>query len=326
MTEFRFAHPYILLLYLPAALLLARWLIGRRRAVQPVMRYSDTRVLSGLPTGLRVRLRRLPDALRLLAWLLLIAALARPQWGERIEQIRGDGIDIVLALDISSSMITPDFDPNRLEAAKQVMQEFVSGREFDRIGLVIFAEDAFYRAPLTLDYNLLLEQLESIVLAFELGIGESTAIGIGIASSANMLRESDSESRIIILLTDGANNAGDIDPITAADAARAFDIRIYTIGVGLPGAPVSADRRNSFDLDEPTLRRIAEITDGRYYNAQDLADLRDIYAEIDQLERSTFEREIQVIWVDQGFWLLGMALILLITERILRQTLFQTIP
>ena len=322
MPEFdlRFAHPYAFLLLIPTLLLLLRWQRGRGRAAPPVMRYSDTRLLGGLPMGLRVRLRRLPDVLRLLAWVLLLVALARPQAGTSREIIRGQGIDMVMTLDISNSMGIPDFDPSRLEAAKSVISDFIRGREFDRIGLVVFGEQAFYQAPPTLDYDVLLAALDEVQLASALGLGERTAIGLGLASSANMLRQSDAPSKVIVLLTDGENNTGSVDPILAAEAAQAFGIRIYTIGIGTTG-------RNLPDtLDEDLLRQIASIGNGAYYNALDALDLQDIYDEIDQLERIDLDRVALVRWQDQAGGFLLAALLLLLLGRILRHTIFQTIP
>lgn len=179
-----------------------------------------------------MRFRRVPDALRLLAWLLLVMALARPQSGQTQEIIRGQGIDIVLALDISGSMAALDFAPqNRLEAAKGVIADFIARREFDRTGLVVFAQDAFQQTPPTLDYPALLRSLDEVQLA-DLGLTDGTAIGLGLAAAGNMLRQSMAASRVIILLTDGANNAGGVGPLTVAEAVAALGTRVYTIGMG----------------------------------------------------------------------------------------------
>ncbi|MCU0511884.1 MAG: VWA domain-containing protein [Anaerolineae bacterium] len=319
MSDFRFAFPLAFLLLLPAAFVLVRQWQGRWRAAPAVLRYSDTRLLRGLSAGSRLRLRRLPDALRLLAWLCLVVALARPQAGAAREILRGQGIDMVLAVDISDSMGTGDFAPyTRLDAAKQVLDAFIAGRSYDRIGLVVFAEAALYRAPPTLDYPLLRRILGDIAYASSIGLSNRTAIGVGLAAAASMLRESTAPSRVIIVLTDGANNAGLIDPLSAAQAAHALGIRVYTIGMGAPG-PAS-------DLDEDALRAVALAADGRYFNALQWQDLQTIYAEIDRLERSGVERLVTVRWQEQAApWLLA-ALALLLLERGLRRTLFQTIP
>lgn len=318
---FRFAHPLALLLLLaPLAIVLALRTSAWRPLEIPLMRYSDVRLVEGLQAGWRVRLRRVPDILRVLAWVLLVFALARPQGGRSQEVIRGQGVDIVLALDISQSMSNPDFAPqNRLEAAKSVIADFVGGRVFDRIGLVVFAEDAFHQTPPTLDYNALLRALNEVKLASDLGMGGETAIGMGLASSANMLRNSTAASRVIILLTDGANTVGELDPITAAEVVAALGIRVYTIGMVSPDAAQEA-------VDEETLQNIASIGSGRYFRAEDLADLQAVYAQIDSLERSDVERQVFVQWQEQGGVLLMGAFIFLVSERALRHTVLQTIP
>ena len=332
MFEFRFLNPLAFLLFVPAIYFLIRWLRDQSTNIPSVLRYSDTRLMQGLPQGIRVRLRRIPDILRFAAWLCLVIALARPQSGSGQEVVISEGVDIIMVIDISRSMSSPDFNPmTRLDAAKVVIEEFINGREFDRIGLVAFAQDAYQQAPPTLDYGVLLELLRDIRLAAELGLpADRTAIGEGIASGANMLRTSESPSRVIILLTDGANNSGLIDPLTAAEAARALGIRIYTIGMGNPAAAIAEDgTQRQFiegELDEITLVSIARITNGRYYNAADLFDLQAIYEEINELETVRVERQITVRWQDVAWGWLNAALILLILERILRHTIFQTIP
>ncbi|MGB1287723.1 MAG: VWA domain-containing protein [Aggregatilineales bacterium] len=316
---FRFAHPYVLVLLIPALLILLFWMRGRFRSAPPVLRYSDTRLLSGLPVSLRLQLRRLPDVLRLLAWILLLVGLARPQSGTALESIRGRGVDMVMVLDISDSMGTPDFTPfSRLDAAKTVLDDFVSGRDFDRIGLVIFAEEAFYRVPPTLDMNLFKRSLADVSFAGDIGLSNRTAIGSGLASAANMLRESDAPSRVIILLTDGTNNVGTIDPLSATDAATTFGIRIYTIGMG--------SRAENSDLDEDTLRQIAGRAGGRYFHAAQLDELSAIYEDIDRLETRQNTRILRIRWQDMGWSLLIVSFGLLLIERFLRHSIFQTIP
>jgi Ca-activated chloride channel family protein len=297
------------------------------------MRYSDLRLMDGLASGWRARFHRLPDILRLLAWLILIIALARPQGGRTQQIIRGQGVDIVLVLDISGSMAALDFAPqNRLDAAKSVISDFVLGRDFDRIGLVAFARDAFQQTPPTLDYSTLVKSLDALELATVLEVDDGTAIGLGIASAGNMLRSSDTVSKIIILLTDGANNSGSIGPVTAAQAVATFGIRVYTIGMGKTGlVPVPVgDTGNTqlveSDLDEPTLQTISQSTNGKYFRAQDIVDLQAIYAEIDRLERSDIERQNFINWQEQSEGFLWGSIILLILERLLRHTIFQTFP
>ncbi|MEO0597843.1 MAG: VWA domain-containing protein, partial [Chloroflexota bacterium] len=285
MDEFRFAFVPAFVLFLPAVVLIIRWWIRENNDLPPVLQYSDTRLLAGLPASVRVQLRRLPDFLLLIAWSLLVIGLARPQAGDGEETIRGEGLSIVLALDISDSMATSDFNGlTRFDAAKDVIQDFIDGRSFDRIGLVVFAEDAFYQAPPTTDYALLSEIVADSQLAADINLSNRTAIGQGIASATNMLRDSTSPSKVIILITDGANNAGDVDPISAALAADAFEVRVYTIGIG------GTDLGDA--LDEPTLRQIANITDGRYFNALSLPDLQNVYEQIDRLEQAPVERRL----------------------------------
>lgn len=329
---FRFAHPAALLLLLLPVMAGVLILVGRWRESHAVLNYPDMRLLGGLPVSWRARFRRLPDALRLLAWLLLALGLARPQSGQTQEIIRGQGIDIVLSLDISGSMDALDFAPqNRLEAAKSVISSFIAGREFDRIGLVVFAQDSFQQTPPTLDYAALLRSLEEIQLAPDLGLPDGTAIGLGIASAANMLRQSAAASRVIILLTDGTNNAGGIGPLTAAQAVAAFGIRVYTIGMGKTGlVPVPDDTGGTAmvesDLDETTLQAIADATGGRYFRAEDPDRLQRIYDQINALERSDVTRQVYVNWQEQAGLLLAAALAALVIERILRHSTFQTVP
>jgi Ca-activated chloride channel family protein len=320
---FRFAHPVAFVILLLAVVVVVYMVRRGWRLDQPVMRYSDVRLVNGIAPGWRVRFRRMPDIMRLIAWVLLVVALARPQSGRGQEVIRGQGLDIVLTLDISGSMESLDFAPQtRLDAAKAVISNFISGREFDRIGLVVFAREAFHQAPPTLDYNVLQRLLAEVRLASELDLEDGTAIGQGIASSANMMRTSTALSKVIILLTDGANNAGSVDPMTAAQAVASLGIRVYTIGMGR--ADFAAAQGD--EIDEATLQEIATTTDGRYFRAEDLESLQQIYDQINSLERSEVERQVFVQWQEQAGFLMIGALILLLTERILRHTVFQSVP
>jgi Ca-activated chloride channel family protein len=265
-------------------------------------------------------------------WTVLVLALARPQSGRQQEVIRGQGLDIVLALDISSSMNALDFEPqNRLEAAKNVIADFIRGREFDRVGLVVFAEDAYHHVPPTLDYDLLVDMLSEVKLSTEYGLQSATAIGTGIASAANMLRSSDSPSKVIILLTDGVNNAEGVSPIEAAKAAAALDMRVYTIGMGRLGLVQQPSGNGGFqlvesELDEATLQAIAEISDGLYFRAENYAGLQQTYDQIDALERSDIERQIFVRWQERAFPFILVAMAALVLERVLRYTVLQVIP
>ena len=294
MSTFRLAAPWWLV-----ALPLLAWLALRLRGrPQPALRHGAAAHLAPTRRGLRARLAGLIPWLRLAALALLLLALARPQTGSSRRSVTGDGVDIALALDISGSMAALDFQPdNRLEAARGVIQAFIEARPFDRLGLVVFASDAFKQAPLTVDHAVLQRQLEQVRLASELNLQDGTAIGQGLAAAADLLTRSQAKGRAIILLTDGVNNAGDIDPLTAAEAAQALGIRVYTIGAGKPGRvpfPVPGFFGNEVqyiesELDEQLLSDVAERTGGRYFRAQDAEGLARIYGEIDRLEKSRYE-------------------------------------
>ncbi len=326
----RLAHPAALLLLIVPILY---YVIARQ--VNPVtMRYSDIRLLVDLPVSWRVRFRWLPDALRFTAWVVLVIALARPQIGNMQELIRGQGVDIVLALDISGSMGTIDFDgQNRLESAKDVIANFVQARDYDRIGLVVFARQAFHQSPLTLDYRVLTMLLNEVQLGSQLGLEDGTAIGLGLASSANMLRESQALSKVVILLTDGAHNAEGISPLDAAASLAALGIRVYTIGMGGPNlepVAISPDGTTQFvenALDTTTLEQIAGMTGGRFFRATELEDLQAVYDQINVLERSDIERQVFIRWQDQAATiLLPVGLLLVVLERLLRYSVFQIVP
>ncbi|RMG88379.1 MAG: VWA domain-containing protein [Chloroflexi bacterium] len=316
METFRFAHPAAFVLL---AVPLLWWLYYRRYAPKnnhAALQFSDIRLMSGLPISLRVRLRYLPDALRYGALLLLIIGLARPQTGFARETLRGRGLDMVLAVDISGSMGTADFEPsNRLTAAKAVMNNFITQRHFDRIGLVVFARDAFQQAPPTLDHDILLVLLEQIQLAPDIGLEDGTAIGEGLAAAANMLRESEAISKVIILLTDGVEEGGVIAPVTAAEAVGALGIQVYTIGMG---------QRET--IDEETLRQVAQATGGAYFYAGDTEALQHTYEIIDSLEKTDVEQVRLIDWQDVVAPWLILGLVLLVCEYLLRLTVLEILP
>ncbi|MEK6650557.1 MAG: VWA domain-containing protein [Bacteroidota bacterium] len=303
----------------------------RRHRLITDLRFSSLRALSAGPRSLRERLVRVPLALRMLAVAALIIALARPQNVSSRENVNTEGIDIVLVLDISGSMLAEDFSPNRLVAAKQVAGEFIEGRSNDRIGLVVFSGESFTQCPLTTDYGVLQGLLAEIKNGM---IEDGTAIGLALANGVGRLKDSQAKSKVMILLTDGVNNRGEIDPVTAARLAATFGIKVYTVGVGAQGmAPFPQQtpfgiRRvlQPVDLDEKTLRSIATMTGGSYYRATDNRALRAIYREIDQLERTKIEvtayKRVSDLF---GNWLwLGAALLLL--EILLSGTLLRKIP
>lgn len=332
-----FANPWwLLLLPLVPALGGYLWQRARRqRASAPTVQYSDVRLVADLPISLRARLRWLPATLRLLTLALLIVAVARPQASREREIIRGRGVDIVLAVDISGSMAALDFEPqNRLAAAQQVIREFIAERQYDRIGIVVFAREAFSQCPPTFDYDVLRRLLAEVDLAPELGLDDGTAIGMGVAQAASMLQESDAKSRVIILLTDGVNNAGKIDPLTAAQAAAALDVKVYTIGMGKPGqVPMPVDtifgrrtRMIESEIDEETLQAIADTTDALYFRATDTEGLRQIYDQINEMEKSEVEVQVFTRYKELAAWALIPALALLLIEWLLRRTRFRTLP
>lgn len=333
---FRFESPWFLslLLLLPA---LVAWPLLAKRWSQPAgLRYADIKLVARPTRSWRIALRPALNVLRIVSLALVIVALARPQTGQARDIVRGQGVDIALALDISGSMASLDFEPaNRLEAAKTVISDFVGRRTYDQIGLVVFASNAFSQSPPTTDHNVLLRLLDRSKLSTELGIDDGTAIGMGLANAGNMLKDSDATSKVIILLTDGVNNAGEIDPLTAAEAARALGIKVYTIGMGRPGqvpVPVvdlfgrETVMYQESALDEGTLQEIADITGGKYYRAEDTGGLKQIYAEIDSLEKSNVEIERFTRYQELMGWLLLPALGLVASEIVLRKTALRTLP
>lgn len=321
--SFRLAQPLAALI--PIGIAIWWWFRTRHQSAKtPTFRFSDIRLLEGLPSNWKIRFRWIPDACRYTAWVCLVIALARPQFGQGQQVLRGQGVDIVFAVDISGSMGEADFAPqNRLEAAKAAMLTFIQSREFDRLGLVVFARDAFQLIPPTLDYIALERALSNTQIATGIGLADGTAIGQGIASAANMLRSGTAASKVIILLTDGANNAGDIGPLTAAQAVAALGIRIYAVGMVASPDELST---NTETVDEDVLRSVAAITQGQYFPAYDLEDLQEIYNRIDSLERSDVEKQIIFRWQEQFALFASAALILLMIERGLRITVLQVIP
>lgn len=278
--------------------------------------------------------RHSPLVLRLLALSFLIIALARPRLENERQTIYAEGIDIMMVLDLSGSMLAEDFEPkNRIEAAKEVAIDFINHRISDRIGLVVFAGQSYTQCPLTLDYNL----LKTLIAKLEAGqlAEDGTAIGLAIATAANRLRDSQAKTKLIILLTDGQNNAGEIEPITAAELAAALGIKIYTVGAGTQGYanypfedPLFGKRymRVKVDVDDATLTRIAELTGGRYFRATDYESLRKIYREIDALEKTKVEVETYTEYKEEFVQFLVPALLCLALEVLLLQTRLRRVP
>ena len=295
MNQIHWSSPeaFWLLLIVPVWLIYSYW--QRRKQRQQRFLFSSTEVLRLSGSHWREKARFLPPLLISLSLILAIAALARPQLENVTVERNAEGIDIVLSLDISTSMRAEDLKPNRLEAARTVATDFINGRISDRIGLVAFARQSYTACPPTLDYNL----LTNVVNELQMGqIQDGTAIGMGIATAVNRLKDSNASSKVIILLTDGMNNSGEIDPVTAAELAQNFQIRIYTIGVGSRGTapypvvdPIFGKRYQSVsvDIDEEMLTQIAEMTGGTYFRATDTESLQQIYSQIDRLERTEIE-------------------------------------
>ncbi|MDP6070332.1 MAG: VWA domain-containing protein [SAR202 cluster bacterium] len=330
-----FATPWALAL-IPFVIALAILPRIDRGLTRPAgMRFSDNALVRDGSQSWKVNARQWLPVLRWLTIVLVIIAVARPQSGQAREIVTGEGVDIVLALDISGSMSAEDFVPlDRLEAAKEVIADFISERKYDRVGLVVFAANAFTNSPPTIDHRVLEYLLEDMALAAELGLEDGTAIGMGLGAAANMLKDSDSESKVVILLTDGVNNKGIIDPLTAATAAKAIDVRVYTIGMGRPELSGTQWRGflgnrmviGRYELDEETLRQIADITGGQYFTASDLDGLRTIYDEINELEKSEVDVRRFTRYRELAGWLLIPVPLLLLLELFARSTKFRSIP
>ena len=326
-----FANPtylYLLLLLIP----MIGWYIYKLSKNQASLQVSSTEVFDAPEArSWRIWLRHVPFVLRMAAIAVLIVILARPQSTNSWQNSTTEGIDIVLAMDISTSMLAQDLKPNRLEAAKDVAASFINGRPNDNIGLVVFSAESFTQCPLTTDHTVLLNLFKDIQSGM---IQDGTAIGLGLANAVSRVKDSKAKSKVIILLTDGSNNAGEIAPVTAAEIAKTFGIRVYTIGVGTKGeAPYPFQtafgvqyQNIPVDIDEPTLKQIAATTGGQYFRATDNASLKEIYSEIDQMEKTKIsvqefskKQEEYMVW---ALWVFGLLLI----ELLLRNTILRNIP
>ncbi len=317
-----------LLVLLPLGAMLWWW---RRRSMMTTVQFSSLKPFEDAPRSIRERLRHVPLLLRFLVVGCLIVALARPQSISSKENLSTEGIDIVLVLDISGSMLAEDFTPNRLDAAKQVADEFIEGRANDRIGLVIFSAESFTQCPLTTDYGVLRNLLREVKNGM---IADGTAIGLALANGVNRLKESRAKSKVVILLTDGVNNRGEIDPLTAAKIATTFGIRVYTVGVGAQGMapfPVQTPfgiRRQMMqvDLDEKTLVAVGSMTGGKYFRATDNQKLKAIYHEIDQLERTKIEVTAYKRYTELFPQWLMLGMMFLLVELGLGTTVLRKVP
>ncbi len=323
---------FLLLLIIPYII----WYALYRKKSEPTIRMADTFAFQRAPKSWRVTLMPVQMLLRLLAFVMLVVVLARPQTQNSWKNKTVEGIDIMLAMDVSTSMLAEDLRPNRIEAAKQVAAEFITGRPNDNIGLSIFAGEAFTQCPMTVDHASLLSLLQGVrtdIAASGL-IENGTAIGMGLANAVSRLKDSKAKSRVVILLTDGSNNCGDISPMTAAEIAKSMGIRVYTIGVGTNGTapfPQQVGGTTQYvnypvEIDTKTLSEIARSTDGDFYRATNTRELHQIYKEIDKLEKSKlnvkkFSKRYEAY---QPFAI--AALIALLLEVLLRLTVFRRIP
>lgn len=330
-----FAQPLCFLLFLPLIAYIV-WYILRSSRTEPSLQVSTTSMYDDMPKNWTLYLRHLPFVLRVAALSLLIIVLAQPQTTENWQNQDVEGIDIMLAVDVSTSMLAEDLKPNRLEAAKQVASEFISGRPNDNIGLTIFAGQSFTQSPLTTDHVMLMSIFNNVKCDIVTNglLEDGTAIGDGIANAVTRLRESKAKSKVIILLTDGSNNKGEISPLTAAEIAKTFGIRVYTIGVGSNGTapyPVKTYAGTQYvnvpvEIDENTLQQIASTSNGQYYRATSNSKLKEVYEEIDKLERTKlnvkkFSRR------NEEFQPFALAAILcLLLEILLRLTVLRKVP
>ena len=293
MSSISFASPAFLYLLLIVPLIIVFYIFRQQRTTASVT-LSTTSQLSAAKASFRPWLRHILFVFRVICIALLIIIIARPRSTDRWQDVSSEGIDIMLSLDISGSMLARDFNPDRLEAAKNVATEFISGRPADRIGLVIFSGESFTQCPLTTDHAILINLMREIKSGM---IEDGTAIGLGLATAINRIKDSEAKSKVIILLTDGVNNRGEIAPLTAAEIAKTLDLRVYTIGVGSRGMapyPVQTPAGTRFqnmpvEIDEEVLQKIAGMTGGRYFRATNNESLVQIYAEIDTLEKSKIE-------------------------------------
>ncbi|MFH0755745.1 MAG: VWA domain-containing protein [Bacteroidota bacterium] len=326
-----FAYPAFLyaLILIPVMI---GWYIWRGRKSTSSMTLSGFENLDERVGSSRIWLRHLLFVFRLVMVILVVIAMARPQSSNQWEQVTTEGIDIVMCMDVSGSMRAMDFRPNRLEAAKNVGIEFVNARPNDRFGLVVFAGESFTQCPMTTDRAVMINFLKEIDFGI---IEDGTAIGMGLATAVNRIKESNAISKVIILLTDGVNNRGDVGPLTAAEIAASYGIRVYTVGVGTQGnAPVpvqdafgrTVTRSMPVEIDEDVLKKIAESTDGTYFRATDNHKLREIYQQIDEMEKTRLDVKQFSKKKEEYFPFLLTAMLILMFEMMLRYTIFRTIP
>ena len=324
-----FKHPYFFALLLVIPFILW-WQEKKKRNASPVMRLTSIQGLEHIRPTFRVRFRPVLMVLRIITLTALIVALARPQSSNVTETVDSDGIDIVLAVDVSGSMLAEDLRPNRIEAAKKVAMDFIDQRPSDRIGLVIFSGESFTQCPITIDHEVLKEQLGEIKSGV---LVDGTAIGDGLATAVDRIRRSNGKSKVIILLTDGVNNVGKVGPELALEVAKAYKARVYTIGIGTRGMapyPVQTPygmqkQMQEVQIDEALLQKIAGETGGKYYRATNNSSLTSIYKEIDKLEKTRVEVSSYKHYAELFFPFAFIAILALVLEIVLRYTLFKSI-
>ena len=327
----RFAYPWLTVGFLIVPLLV--YLRLKWGACEPVLRFSDVSSLAKIDRSFWARLSFVPFAFRMIALGLLLFGVARPQRGTTGEEIRTEGVDIMLVIDVSGSMLAEDFKPNnRLVVAKEVVADFISRRDSDRLGMVVFARHALTKTPLTLDHDILLTHIEDVQIG---SVPDGTAIGNAVASAVNRLKDSDAESRLMILLTDGESTHGEIDPVTAAQLAKTFGIKVYTVGVGKGGLVPYPFRDPMYGtvyqnvqvpIDEDTLEKIAEITGGRFFRARDAESLKAVYEEIDSLERTEIKQTQYVRYTELAPYFVAVAFGFLLIEAFVSRTRLARFP
>lgn len=329
LNNVQFANPEYFWILLIIPLLIGHKIFAANKK-NPTLKYSDTASFEGTKNW-KVRLRELPYILRLIIIALISIILARPQTTSGEQKVTTEGIDIVLAMDVSTSMLAEDLQPNRIKAAKEAAAEFIDHRPNDRIGLVVFAGQSFTQSPITIDHTVLKELLSKLETGM---VQDGTAIGMGLATSVSRLKDSKAKSRVVILLTDGDNNAGSVSPETAAEIAKTFGIRVYTIGVGTKGKakyPVKTpfgmtSQYIEVNINEPLLTKIADITDGKYFRATDTKSLEDIYKQIDQLEKTKVDVAYFSSYTELYYPYAIAAIALFLLEILLRYTIFRKLP
>lgn len=333
LTHITFANKWVLYLIPVVLVLAALWWYFLWKKNFPSLKLSATNAFAGTSTPFKATLKKLLPVLRVLTLVSLLVALARPQTSYDEEKITTEGIDIVIAVDVSTSMLAKDFSPNRLEAAKKEAMSFIDGRPHDRIGLVVFSGESFTQCPVTIDHAIVKNQLKQIKNGL---IEDGTAIGMGLATSVQRLKELPSKSKVVILMTDGVNNRGLVDPMTASDIAMQFKTRVYTIGIGTNGkamTPVAMTQSGElvFDyadvqIDETLLKDIAKKTGGQYFRATDNKKLHDIYAQIDKLEKTKVEVSAFEHKTEKFFPFALLAGVLVLLEAVLRYLVTRSIP